>query len=214
MPGHISYPRTAAIANAWSNLHDAVVLVDAGATAAAIEALEAILADPTAPGEVKRKAAELLNRIQNRTYPTGEEGGCPSGIPKDLREGPEGKSDQAENECASFLASQGYRIEQLREKKGSKNPDYRIEDRIFDHYGPAGSSPENMIEVLGKKRSAAQADRFILDLSRSAISLQELDQALKAALGTPGHRIHGTKEIIIIRDGRIIRFYPSESDGI
>ncbi len=63
MAGHISYPRTAAVANAWSDYRHAIALANMGATAASIAALRGILNDPNAPAHLKDEAARLLRKL-------------------------------------------------------------------------------------------------------------------------------------------------------
>jgi hypothetical protein len=64
--GHISYPRTAAIADAWANYRHATVLADLGAIEAAIEKLEGVIGDPIAPERLKRLAGDLFSQLYVR----------------------------------------------------------------------------------------------------------------------------------------------------
>jgi hypothetical protein len=66
MPGHISYPRTAAVASAWSEYRQAVTLANAGAVDAAISKLRAIIEDAEAPAELKELASALLNKLYSQ----------------------------------------------------------------------------------------------------------------------------------------------------
>ena len=73
MAGHISYPRTAAVANAWSNYRHAISLANGGAIDASISALRAILHDPNAPAHLKQLAAELVSKLYAQSEPRGVE---------------------------------------------------------------------------------------------------------------------------------------------
>jgi len=72
MAGHISYPRTAAVANAWSNYRHAISLANVGAIDASISALRAILNDPNAPAHLKQLAAELVSKLYAQSEPPAE----------------------------------------------------------------------------------------------------------------------------------------------
>jgi len=78
-----------------------------------------------------------------------------------------------ENDSAVLLARAGYRVEQKPVVPGRKEPDYRIEGRIFDNYAPSTSRARNIrrierVEIWDLIRKdkvvAEQASRIILNL--------------------------------------------------
>jgi hypothetical protein len=108
-----------------------------------------------------------------------------------------------ENESADVLARAGYRVEQNPVVEGAKEPDYRIEGRIFDNYAPSTDRARNIWESIRKDKVArGQADRIILNLDDSSIELATL------RLQFNDWPMRGLKEIIIVRDGQVIPFWP------
>jgi hypothetical protein len=102
------------------------------------------------------------------------------------------------------LARKGYNTEQLREsgKAGGKQPDYRIEGRIFDHFAPTSPKARNISATLEQKINTGQADRFVLNLDDSAVSLDDLRKQFT------DYPPAGLKEIIIVKGGQVIPFFP------
>ena len=95
-------------------------------------------------------AESLFGRTgRTRTNPTGPLGGKPTGTPEALPRNaqPEQIDDiRLQNESADILAQQGYSVHhQPGPLANGKQPDYRIEGSIFDHYAPANSSPRKLL---------------------------------------------------------------------
>jgi hypothetical protein len=67
--GHISYPRSAAIADAWSNYRHAVRLADSGALEAAIYKLQTIIDNLNTTEPLRQRAAVLLANLYFRLHP-------------------------------------------------------------------------------------------------------------------------------------------------
>jgi len=71
-----------------------------------------------------------------------------------------------ENESADALAKAGYKVEQNPATQGNKNPNYLIEDKVFDNYAPgAKTSPHNIWSNVKEKVEAEQTHRVVINLS-------------------------------------------------
>lgn len=107
-----------------------------------------------------------------------------------------------ENESAKTLAESGYNIEQNPISPGKKNPDYKIEGEFFDCYAPSTSNVKNLVGKVADKVEDNQAARIVLNLDDAPVSLESLKKEL---ITSP---IPKLEEIIIIKDGKVTRFYP------
>jgi hypothetical protein len=108
-----------------------------------------------------------------------------------------------ENDSADVLAHAGFRIEQKPIVPGSKEPDYRIEGRVFDNYAPTTDRVRNIWDLIRRdKVQKRQANRIILNLDDSTVALADLKQQFNDWPMT------GLKEIIVVRDGEVIPFWP------
>lgn len=108
-----------------------------------------------------------------------------------------------ENESATTLSRAGYDVEQNPDVPGPKNPDYRIEGKVFDNYAPTSDKARNIAREMQKKVDKGQTDRIVLNLSDSGVA----PGALKAQLND--WPIDGLKEVIAIDgQGNVIHFYP------
>ena len=107
-----------------------------------------------------------------------------------------------ENESADILARAGYRVEQNPVVPGSKEPDYRIEGRIFDNYAPSTSRARKIWSEVQDKILDEQADRIVLNLDDSPVTLQVLKRQFN------DWPMPGLKEVIVVRGGTIIPFWP------
>jgi hypothetical protein len=188
-----------------------------GAMTAAVNATPNPDIDPTDPESVtdtqeENAAEELANKAQPDTGIHTE----PSNAP-DPDATPSGKPDkigvddsaakklalQRENESASILAKDGYQVEQSPEVPGAKRPDYRIEGEIFDCYAPTTTNIRNIADRIGDKVADGQADRIVLNLADSPVSLEKLSAQLH------DWPIEGLKEVKVIDgQGNVIDFYP------
>jgi Contact-dependent growth inhibition CdiA C-terminal domain len=142
-----------------------------------------------------------------RTEPTGEKGGRPQGKPEGVRKQDDLETQrgiQRQNESADTLAKAGYKVEQLPKSKvqGQKNPDFRIEGEIFDAYSPNTPKASNIAKALQNKINRGQASRFVLNLEDSGVTLADLQSQLQT------YPIKGLEEIVVIKNGEIIRFFP------
>ncbi|MBL6448414.1 hypothetical protein JMN32_19025, partial [Fulvivirga sp. 29W222] len=113
------------------------------------------------------------------------------------------RSLMRENESAGVLAQKGYDIEQNPRIEGSnKNPDYLIENKVFDNYAPSGSNPRNIVSNIEGKVKSGQTDRIVLNLDDSSLSMEDFRKQLT------DYPIEGLLEIIIIKNKDVTPFYP------
>jgi len=113
------------------------------------------------------------------------------------------RSLQRENESADILSQSGYKVEQNPNVSGPKNPDYKIEGRIFDNYAPSTKNPRNIWSLLKKSKiDTGQADRIVLNLEDSAVDLKILKKQFN------DWSMSGLKEVIVIKNGQVIPFWP------
>lgn len=107
-----------------------------------------------------------------------------------------------ENRSAVILANRGYKVEQNPAPVSGKEPDYRIEGRVFDCYAPSSSNPDRIRNSVSRKVKEEQSDRIILNLEDSSVSPEELLKVLER------RSIEELKEIIVIKEDKIMPFFP------
>ena len=115
------------------------------------------------------------------------------------------RSLNRQNESAKTLAEHGYKVKQLPETRiqGKKNPDFEIEGKNFDNYAPKGTADASRIRsTFRDKMKDGQADRFVLNLDDSKVAVEEMKKHLQQ------YPLTGLKEIIIIKGGKVIPFFP------
>ncbi len=123
------------------------------------------------------------------------------------------RGTKGENEAAKVLAENGYKVEQLSDKtkgkiQGEKKPDFKVEEEIFDNYTPAGKTSARSIwttlqeKMTNPKTGAKQADRFVINMNESKLTLEQMTKQFK------DFPLEGLKEIILIKDGKVIHFLP------
>ena len=113
------------------------------------------------------------------------------------------RSLHRENESAEILAENGYHVVQNPTiATTTKNPDYLINGKIFDNYAPSTSIARNIASEMTKKLKKGQTERIVLNLIDSDVSLNALTKQLV------DYPILGLKEILIIKDNTIIKFFP------
>lgn len=153
------------------------------------------------------KGPGLAKPLLSCITPSGTPGGKPAGrrTPVDPNEAPENiRALTRENESADALANAGYRVEQNPPTlPNGKNPDYVIEGQVFDNYAPSTSNARNIATLIERSKVATgQADRIVLNLDDSAVSLDALRKQMT------DYPIPGLKEMIIVKDGTVIPFFP------
>ena len=112
-----------------------------------------------------------------------------------------------ENDAADTLARSGYQVEQNPQVPGSKNPDYRIENKIFDCYSPKdGTSVRNIASNIAGKVDAGQTDRIILNLDDWHGGGGNIDELISQLNKWP---IDGLQEVKIINQyHEVVNIYP------
>jgi hypothetical protein len=114
---------------------------------------------------------------------------------------------ERENESARILAENGYDVEQNPVARlNRKNPDYKLNGEYADCYAPSTGNPRSIRDAVAKKVNTGQADRIVLNLDDSRVTLETLRKQLSEG------PIADLKEIIIIiiiiKDRKSIPFYP------
>lgn len=142
------------------------------------------------------------------TQPSGvpDPGAAPGG--RRTRIGP--KQDAAvtrslrrENDSADILARAGYQVEQNPAVPGAKNPDYKIEGKVFDNYAPGGSNVRNIASEIQGKVDKGQTERVVLNMADSKADLEKMRKQLN------DWPIQGLQEVIVIdKHGQVVPFYP------
>ena len=118
-----------------------------------------------------------------------------------------------ENESAKTLAEHGYKVNQLSDTtagklQGIKKPDFEIEGNVFDNYAPSANKSARGVwseirdKVSNPKTGAKQADRFVINMSDSKLSFDEMTKQFK------DFPLDGLKEIILVRNGEATLFFP------
>jgi hypothetical protein len=164
---------------------------------------EAARPKPAAEPAPKPKTARKVP--PGHTEPTGSAGGKPTGKRSKIRDQDDPatkRSIQRENDSADALANAGYKVEQNPKVPDGKNPDYLIEGKRFDNKAPTTARPRNAASEMEKAVREGQADRIVLNLEDSPITLDAMKRQLD------DFPIEGLKEVIVIKDGQVIPFWP------
>ncbi|MDP9702307.1 hypothetical protein J2T16_005284 [Paenibacillus intestini] len=167
-------------------------------------------------GGKKEKGNEKNNAKSGVIKPSGLPN--PEAVPNGTRTKIPNNADKAtkqslelENDAADVLAKNGYQIEQnpkVRESDGidiNRDPDFRIEDRIFDCYSPTENKGIRGIwsEVEEKVVAKKQTKNVVINLSKWAGDDASLLKQFR------DWKIEGLEEVIAIKkDGKIISVYP------
>ncbi len=106
-----------------------------------------------------------------------------------------------QDESARTLAQHGYDIERGPATPGPKNPDYRIEGKIFDNYAPTADKARNIWDGVRRKITDEQTERVVLNLDDSAVSLNALREQFR-------YPIDGLLEVIVVKGGDVIPLFP------
>ena len=89
-------------------------------------------------------------------------------------------------------------------KPNGREPDYKIEGEYFDNYTPDTNNLDNLRDGISDKVKKGQADRIVLNLDDSPRSMAEIREVLERKPVT------NLKEIMVIKDGKVIPFFPFE----
>ena len=111
-----------------------------------------------------------------------------------------------ENDSADIIAQYGYDIEQNPGRKpNGTEPDYKIEGEYFDCYAPDTKDLDNIRDQLSTKVKRGQADRIVLNLDDCPRSMDEIADILRRK------PIQNLEQILVVKEHKVIRFYPFES---
>ncbi len=115
------------------------------------------------------------------------------------------RSLERENEAADVLAKAGYNVAQNPTVPGDKNPDLKIEGRIFDVYSPGyGTTAKNVFFAVKAKVLAGQASRIVINLGDSRLRRPRLETEFR----NRRKEVPGLEEVLIIKQGKVFRIYP------
>ncbi|MCY0976387.1 hypothetical protein PGH12_11085 [Chryseobacterium wangxinyae] len=173
------------------------------------ESLDDVVKDIEAKAKKEGKTAneylDELSELKNRTKPSKSKNpfakpkGIITKIPK-IADDATKLSLELENEAAEILAKNGFDIEQNPFVSGVKNPDYKIEGKIFDCFSPnkPNKSVRNIWSEVAKKIKEEQTKRIILNLKIWEGDIVKLQQQFS------DWAIEGLEEIMYItKDGKI-----------
>ncbi len=159
------------------------------------------------------KILEPISGGEPLTQPTNPRGSSPTGLPETPH--PNDNADrvraiQRQNEAADTLARTGYLVEHQPEvlptDRGvgpTKNPDYRIEGKIFDGFSPLpGTTVENVYLAVLKKVDRLQTTRVLVNLDDSPLTATDLHRYFTE------NPMPGLDEVIVVRNGSIQQIYP------
>jgi len=172
------------------------------------KAYQKVLQDIRKVSYSSEKVGEILDELvvlKNRTKPSrptnnlARPRGVVTKMPK-ISDDATRISLELENEAAEILAKNGFDIEQNPKISGTlKNPDYKIEGKIFDCYSPyKDTNVRNIWSSIEKKIKEEQTKRIILNLKIWEGDINKLQNQFS------GWTIEGLEEIIYItKDGKI-----------
>jgi hypothetical protein len=121
--------------------------------------------------------------------------------PTDNAETERGRS--RENESARVYAEHGFDVEQNPRFVGAKDPDFRIEGRIFDSFAPSkGKSVRNIWSVTRGKVADGQTRRVSLNLDDSDVPISQLKEQFSK------WPIQDLEEVMGVRDHKVYRIFP------
>jgi hypothetical protein len=88
-----------------------------------------------------------------------------------------------ENETADIVWLNGHNVERLHQRsnaEGVKQPDYRIDDEIFDAFAPTTSRARNVWSYAERKVAGGQSKNIVINLSDSQATLEEIIAQFRA----------------------------------
>ena len=108
-----------------------------------------------------------------------------------------------ENESAQVLARHGYEVEQ-NPVFPEKDPDFRIEGRIFDNYSPKRSTRVRSVYTAVKgKLQSRQTRRVVVNLDDSPLTVEEVVEQFK------NWPMENLEEVLAVKDGKVHQIFPS-----
>jgi len=88
-----------------------------------------------------------------------------------------------ENETADIVWLNGHNVERLHQRsnaEGVKQPDYRIDDEIFDAFAPKTDRARNVWSYAQDKVARKQSENIVINLSDSQATLEEIIAQFRA----------------------------------
>ena len=129
----------------------------------------------------------------------------PQGPRKNIGKG-DTRSLKAENQSADELRESGYMVKQLKEKHpvknaGQKNPDLEVFSgkdgwQTHDVYAPTTDKVGTVARTLEEKIAKNQANRFVVRLDDSPLSMDDFDFA--------SYPIDGLEDLIFLKKGKVL----------
>ncbi len=170
-------------------------------------AIHAAMSGTPSPDVEGVDATKISDELSAETPPTRppDPNAKPSGRPTRIHGNADTRrSLQRENESANTLARSGYDVEQNPSVPGPKNPNYRINGKIFDNIAPTTGNARNIAtRIQEEKVGTGQADRVVLNLADSPVDVGVMRAQLH------DWPIKGLKEVIAIdKQGNILHLYP------
>jgi len=148
------------------------------------------------------KSKNELKKIPEKTKPTGEMGGSPSGE-RTPETGSQKHKHKRENESADLLAQNGYKIKQNPDTlPNGKNPDFEIEGKVFDNLAPDSSNIDQIRKGISNKVNSGQTERIVLNLDDSPFNPSDISDLLTRKPK------EGLLEVIGIKNGEITQIFP------
>ncbi|WP_336686034.1 hypothetical protein [Chryseobacterium bernardetii] len=145
---------------------------------------------------IKKEADDIIEKTIPSKLPD------PNALPKGTRTVISDNLDDAtrvslirENEAADILAKKGYDIEQNPNiPNTTKNPDYKIEGKVFDCYSPYNSdkSVRNIWTEVKGKIDSKQTERVIINLKNWEGKIDDLQKQFD------NYKVDDLKELMII----------------
>lgn len=117
-----------------------------------------------------------------------------------------------QNETADLLASKGYKVEMLEEVPGgngygikpNSNPDFLIEDKVFDCYAPkVDTNTKGIVKEIYNK-TKKQTPNIVVNLDDYAGNIPELTDSLLAKIDGD---LKYLQELYFVKDGEIIHIF-------
>jgi hypothetical protein len=161
-----------------------------------------------------QKLRKLIKGESGADWPTEPSGEAhPENTPRGRPETWTDRDDEAtqrarrlENEAAATLAQAGYDVEQNPSVPGTKNPDYKIEGKVFDCVAPTSANPYSIWSNVKKNKiDKGQTERVVINID--APDAQVDVNALRKQF--QDHPMPGLKEVKVIgAGGAVIDIYP------
>ncbi len=109
-----------------------------------------------------------------------------------------------ENESAEVLANNGFRVVQSPDVPGTKNPDFLLDDVVYDNYAPSTSSGFSIAARINEKVLSGQTNNVVLNLNDSGVDLNDLVDQMRI------NAVDGVDNVLIIRNDDVFKLLWKE----